>query len=95
MLHLLPVPGIAPHLPANACGWVHFGCRLDSSTLATLQVQDYGDVVIHVFEPAQREYYDLEGFYGAAEEVRQACLLMHGQMLVCLSTAQPQSAICK
>ena len=36
---------------------------------ASVQVQDYGDVVIHVFEPAQREYYDLEGFYGAAEEV--------------------------
>lgn len=44
---------------------------------APLQVQDYGDVVIHVFEPAQREYYDLEGFYGAAEEVRQACFLLH------------------
>ena len=34
-----------------------------------LQVQDYGDVVVHVFEPSQRDYYDLEGFYGAAEEV--------------------------
>ena len=48
-----------------------------------LQVQDYGDVVIHVFEPAQREYYDLEGFYGAAEEVRQACFLLHVNFSAC------------
>ena len=31
---------------------------------------DFGDVVIHLFTAEQREYYDLESFYGAAEEVR-------------------------
>ena len=30
---------------------------------------DYGDVVVHIFTPEMREFYDLEGFYGAAEEV--------------------------
>lgn len=30
---------------------------------------DFGDVVVHIFTPDQREYYDLESFYGAAEEV--------------------------
>lgn len=30
---------------------------------------DFGDAVIHVFTAEQREYYDLESFYGAAEEV--------------------------
>ncbi len=29
---------------------------------------DLGDVVVHVFTAEQREYFDLETFYGAAEE---------------------------
>ena len=52
-----------------------------------MQVQDYGDVVIHVFEPAQREYYDLEGFYGAAEEVCSGMLLLRVCRMLCLCTA--------
>ena len=35
------------------------------------EVLDFGDAVIHVFTAEQREYYDLESFYGAAEEVRK------------------------
>ncbi len=30
---------------------------------------DFGDVVVHIFTPEQREFYDLESFYGTAEEV--------------------------
>ena len=33
------------------------------------ELLDYGDVVIHVMTADQREYYDLETMYGAAEEV--------------------------
>lgn len=33
------------------------------------EILDYGDVVVHVFTQDQREYYDVEGFYAAAEEV--------------------------
>eukprot|EP00884_Botryococcus_braunii_P000986 jgi/Botrbrau1/10889/Bobra.0025s0065.1 len=33
------------------------------------EVMDYGDVVLHLFTPEQREFYDLETFYGAAAEV--------------------------
>ncbi|BDA50417.1 probable ribosomal silencing factor RsfS at C-terminar half [Coccomyxa sp. Obi] len=33
------------------------------------EVLDFGDVVVHIFTPDQREYYDLESFYGAAEEI--------------------------
>ncbi|KAK9863943.1 hypothetical protein WJX84_004460 [Apatococcus fuscideae] len=47
----------------------HSCTKHDEPLLGIPWVQDYGDVVIHVFEPAQRDYYDLEGFYGAAEEV--------------------------
>lgn len=33
------------------------------------ELLDYGDVVVHILTAEQREYYDLETFYGAAEEV--------------------------
>jgi ribosomal silencing factor RsfS len=33
------------------------------------ELLDYGDVVVHILTADQRAYYDLEGFYGAAEEV--------------------------
>jgi len=33
------------------------------------EVIDFGDVVVHVFTPEQREYYDIESFYAAAEEI--------------------------
>lgn len=32
-------------------------------------VLDYGDVVIHLFEPEKREFYALEELWGKAEEV--------------------------
>jgi len=30
---------------------------------------DYGDVVIHIFEPETRSYYDLENLWGTAKKV--------------------------
>ncbi len=30
---------------------------------------DYGDIVIHIFEPETREYYDLENLWGKAKKV--------------------------
>lgn len=33
------------------------------------ELLDFGDVVVHVFTPEQRDYYDVEGFYAAAEEI--------------------------
>jgi ribosome-associated protein len=32
-------------------------------------VQDYGDVMVHVFEPAKREYYAIEDLYADAPRV--------------------------
>ncbi|EFJ41254.1 hypothetical protein VOLCADRAFT_107771 [Volvox carteri f. nagariensis] len=34
-----------------------------------ITAQDFGDVVLHLFTNEQREYYDIESFYAAAEEV--------------------------
>jgi ribosome-associated protein len=32
-------------------------------------LQDYGDVIVHIFMPEAREYYGLEAFWGHAEDV--------------------------
>lgn len=32
-------------------------------------LQDYGEVIVHIFMPDAREYYGLEAFWGHAEEV--------------------------
>lgn len=32
-------------------------------------VQDYGDVIAHIFLPEEREFYDLEAFWGHAERL--------------------------
>ena len=32
-------------------------------------VQDYGDVIVHSFLPEEREYYNLEAFWGHADRI--------------------------
>jgi len=32
-------------------------------------LKDYGDVIAHIFMPTDREYYDLEAFWGHAERI--------------------------
>jgi ribosome-associated protein len=36
---------------------------------------DYGDVIVHVFDEAAREYYDLEHLWNAAPAYRPAAIL--------------------
>ena len=36
---------------------------------------DYGDVIVHVMMPQERDFYDLEAFWGHAEKVEYAELL--------------------
>jgi ribosomal silencing factor RsfS len=44
-----------------------FACPTNCRT--EWEVLDLQDVVVHVFTAEQREFFDLETFYGAAEEV--------------------------
>jgi ribosome-associated protein len=32
-------------------------------------LQDYGEVIVHIFMPEARDYYELEAFWGHAEDV--------------------------
>ena len=35
-------------------------------------VQDYGDAIVHIFMPTEREYYNLEAFWSHAERISLA-----------------------
>lgn len=36
---------------------------------STWVLQDYGDVIVHILMPQEREFYNLEAFWGHAEQV--------------------------
>lgn len=50
----------------------HSLVRQAADTRHTWIVCDFGDVVIHIFEPQTRDYYDLELLWGDAEKVQWA-----------------------
>jgi ribosome-associated protein len=38
-------------------------------------LQDYGDVIVHILMPNERDFYDLEAFWGHAERLNYQALL--------------------
>lgn len=51
-----------------------FDCRGSS-----WEVLDLQDIVVHIFTPEQREFYDLDGYYGLAE-VNSPAILDHSHL---------------
>ncbi|MEM9504298.1 MAG: ribosome silencing factor, partial [Cyanobacteria bacterium P01_E01_bin.43] len=43
--------------------------RIEGQTEGSWILQDYGEVIAHIFMPDEREYYGLEAFWGHAEAV--------------------------
>ncbi len=43
--------------------------RTEGKAEASWIVQDYGDVIVHIMTPREREFYNLEAFWGHAESV--------------------------
>jgi len=46
---------------------------------STWVLQDYGDVIVHILMPQEREFYNLEAFWGHAEQVDYQPLLKQAQ----------------
>jgi ribosome-associated protein len=44
--------------------------RMEGKSESSWVLYDYGDVIAHIFLPHEREYYDLEAFWGAAEKIK-------------------------
>ncbi|OKH17295.1 ribosome silencing factor [[Limnothrix rosea] IAM M-220] len=43
--------------------------RKEGHNDGTWVLQDYGEVIVHVFLPQEREFYNLEAFWGHAETI--------------------------
>ncbi|NEQ30337.1 MAG: ribosome silencing factor [Leptolyngbya sp. SIO4C5] len=49
--------------------WQRHPLRTEGTTDSSWILQDYGEVIVHIFLPQEREFYDLEAFWGHAQEV--------------------------
>lgn len=49
--------------------WQRRPLRVEGQTEGTWVLQDYGDVIVHIMMPKEREFYNLEAFWGHAEHV--------------------------
>lgn len=49
--------------------WHRSPLRTEGKSEGTWVLQDYGDVLVHIMMPTEREFYNLEAFWGHAERV--------------------------
>jgi ribosome-associated protein len=54
---------------AVATQWHRQPIRTEGVTDGRWILQDYGEVIVHIFLPKEREFYDLEAFWGHAQPV--------------------------
>lgn len=49
--------------------WQRLPLRIEGQAEGSWIVQDYGEVIIHILLPQEREFYNLEAFWGHAEQL--------------------------
>lgn len=49
--------------------WQRQPIRTEGKADASWVLHDYGDVIVHVMMPKEREFYNLEAFWGHAEQI--------------------------
>lgn len=49
--------------------WGRLPLRTQGLSDASWVVMDYGDAIIHILKPQEREFYNLEAFWGHAERI--------------------------
>jgi ribosome-associated protein len=49
--------------------WQRLPLRIEGQSDASWIVMDYGDAIVHVLKPQEREFYNLEAFWGHAERI--------------------------
>ncbi|NEP62566.1 MAG: ribosome silencing factor [Symploca sp. SIO2G7] len=46
-----------------------FPLRTEGAEAGKWVIYDYGEVIVHIFQPREREYYDLEAFWGHVQRI--------------------------
>ncbi|XZO04345.1 MAG: ribosome silencing factor [Microcoleus sp.] len=49
--------------------WERLPLRIEGQSDASWVVMDYGDAIVHILKPQEREFYNLEAFWGHAERI--------------------------
>ena len=49
--------------------WQRLPLRVQGLSDASWVVMDYGDAIVHIFKPQEREFYNLEAFWGHADRL--------------------------
>ncbi|BAZ32455.1 iojap-like protein [Cylindrospermum sp. NIES-4074] len=49
--------------------WQRHPLRTEGKAEGSWVLQDYGDVIVHIMMPKEREFYNLEAFWGHAERI--------------------------
>jgi len=49
--------------------WQRLPLRIEGQTEGSWILQDYGEVIVHILLPQEREFYNLEAFWGHAEHI--------------------------
>lgn len=50
--------------------WQRLPLRAEGQAEGSWIVQDYGEVIVHILLPQEREFYNLEAFWGHAEQIQ-------------------------
>ncbi|OLP20299.1 ribosome silencing factor [Leptolyngbya sp. 'hensonii'] len=49
--------------------WQRYPIRVEGLSEGNWVLQDYGEIIVHIFMPQEREFYNLEAFWGHAERI--------------------------
>ncbi len=49
--------------------WQRLPLRTEGQADSSWILQDYGEVIVHILLPQEREFYNLEAFWGHAEQI--------------------------
>ncbi|HAJ60382.1 MAG TPA: ribosome silencing factor, partial [Cyanobacteria bacterium UBA8543] len=49
--------------------WDRLPLRVEGQAEGSWILQDYGEVIVHILMPQEREFYNLEAFWGHAEQI--------------------------
>ncbi|WP_228060774.1 MULTISPECIES: ribosome silencing factor [unclassified Coleofasciculus] len=49
--------------------WQRLPLRTEGQSDGSWILQDYGEVIVHIMLPQEREFYNLEAFWGHAEQI--------------------------